>query len=135
MRRKFNAPWLPAVIGVFATLLAIDAARELLAVPPHQAQFHLFGFLVERDLAWAAAALHMVFLGWLAYACFTRRAAAVIGIFAYCGYWIVTIWVWSQLYAPGTAGTRLITASMATVVLLVICRVALANRDAFDRDA
>lgn len=132
MRKKFHAPWLPGVAAVIAALLAIDAARELIVVPLHQAQFHLLGFLIEGDAAWAAASVNMIFLAWLAYASYRRRPAAVAGILGYCGYWIATIWVWSQLYATGTLETRLITTAMMTVLLLVICRVALANRDTFD---
>jgi len=133
MREKFRAPWLPSVVGVLAAILTIDAARELLYVPPHQAQFILLGILLEGDVAWATALAHMLFLGWLTFACFTRRPAAVIGILAYCAYWIVTVWVWSQLHAPGDTGTKLITSSLVTVMLLVVCRVAVGNRSAFDR--
>jgi hypothetical protein len=133
MRKQFNAPWFPSVLGVIAALLAIDGVRELLFVAPHQAQFHLLGYLVEGDIAWIAAAVHAGFLAWLAWACFTRRSQAVIGIFAYCVYWIVTVWIWSQLYGPGSAGTKILTCTLVTVTLLVVCRVAIANRASFDR--
>lgn len=132
-RRQFHAPWFPSVLGVIAALLAVDGVRELLLVAPHQAQFLLLGFLVEGDAAWIAGAVHAGFLGWLAWACFRRRDAAVAGTLAYCGYWIATIWIWSQLHAPGSQGTRIITASLATVLLLVVCRVTIANRSVFDR--
>ena len=133
MVQRFHAPWLPTVLGVAVAILAIDAARELLVAPPRLAQFFLLGFLVEGEVAWAAATVHMLFLAWLAFAAFGRRQTAVWGVLGYCAYWIITVWVWAPQYAPGSVGTKIITCTMVTVVLIVICRVAVANREAFDR--
>jgi len=133
MLERPTTTWLPNVLGVAAALLAIDALRELLVTPREQAQFFLFGVLVEGAAAWLSATLHMVFLIWLAQGCFGRRAVAVWGVLAYCGYWIVTIWVWSQTYAPQTLGTRIITNSLFTAILLAIARIVLLRRGQFDR--
>lgn len=125
--------WLPNVLGVVALLLAVDGLRELLWVPAAQSSFFLMGFLIQGGVAWAAAAMQTAFFGWLAFVSFQRRAMAVPAVIVYCTYLTVSIWVWSYLYPTATFGTHLITNSLATTLLLVVCRVVLVNRAEFSR--
>lgn len=123
--------WLPQLIGVVALLLAIDGLRELLYVPATQASFVLAGVIIEGIPAWTAAAVHTTLLAWLAVMSFQRRAVVVPAVLGYAGYMIVSIWVWSFLYPTVSEGTHLITSSLVTVLLLVVCRIVLLHRPVF----
>jgi hypothetical protein len=124
--------WLPPVLGVAALLLAVDTARQLIAVPPQYCQGFLFGIETAGVTAYAASVLTMLFYAWLSAGAFRRRAQMVWAVVGYSVYLIVSVWVWTTTYATQSLQTQLITASTVTVLLLVLCRFVIDRREQFD---
>lgn len=125
--------WLPQVLGVAALLLAVDTVRELIAVPPPYCQAFVFGIEMVGSTAYAASVLMMLFYAWVSAGAFRRRRQVVWPVVGYCGYLIASVWVWTTTYATQSLQTQLITASLATALLLVLCRVVIERREQFDR--
>jgi hypothetical protein len=124
--------WLPNVIGAGALLLAVDTARQLVQSPPEYSLAIVIGYQIAGWTAYIASIIFMVFYAWVSAAAFRRRALTVSAVLAYCGYLIVSVWIWSSEQAGQSFQTRMITSALVTVLLLSFCRAVYERREQFD---
>lgn len=131
-----NGLWFPRVLGSLAALLALLYATSCLLIPPAAGDQVALGHRLTGTAGWIASAIHAVFFAWVAFLCFTRRRAATWAVIGYCVYLIENIWVYSTgegaALFPRTT-QLLLTNSLITGLLLVLCRVVLNRRAVFDR--
>jgi len=94
------------------------------------------GFKLSGPVAVQAVVLHVLFLVWVGWGCFTRKRVMVFVTVGYLVYVVESLWMWFSLYGYQqfkTLQTPIFLNVLVTAVLLAVGRVILNRRAAFDQ--
>jgi hypothetical protein len=128
--------WVTPLVGVLALLMALGAVFDLLFVPVAESEQVFFGYMLTGRAAQSTTLIHIAFFVWVAWLSFRRRALTVWVVIAYLVYLIPSLWIWTSLYGTNfeaSSTTAVLVNALASVVLLVLCRMLYGQRHAFDQ--
>ena len=128
--------WYPRILGAAALVLTLVNLVDLLVTPQANATQFLFGQMFTGRGAQLATVVHVLFLAWVAWGCFTHRAVMVWVVMAYCIYVAVSVWIWTVRYGAQLAEApraALLVNAVVTLCLLALCRATFGRRHAFNR--